>query len=1113
MTPEQTQQVKQLFDVAFDLEPAAQADLLASHDGDSVVRAEVEKLLRLSGEAGDFLEGRPLSHESFDSAAAIGHRIGNYRVIREIGSGGMGAVFLAERTDGAYTQQVAVKLVGPGFGGELAQRFRREREILARLNHPHIARLLDGGATEEGWHYLVMEYVEGQSITAYCREHKLSIPARLQLFRKVCAAVQYAHQNLVIHRDLKPSNILVTRDGAPKLLDFGIAKLLDRGNDPSTLTRTGFLPFTPLYASPEQVRNQSITTASDVYSLGVLLYEMLTGVKPYRTESDFTTDILRAVCEEEPERPSARASRNAESLTHFGETTMARWQSRLRGDLDNIVCKALQKDVRLRYLTVEEFSDDLQNHLNGQPVTARQPTPMYRTGKLIRRHKMATGLLLLMLFIGFGALLWQVQARRESAREQRRVSYPATISKANSALENGRLDHYQATLESCLPPLGEEDMRGFEWYYLWRQSHRESLINQHPAAIGHAYFVRGGARIYSHSLDGTCKVWETATGDELAVWKSDIKNSRVNDLDGYGLSDGLGSLKLAVIENENTVKVFDVESAHLLYQINDPVAPIRLVNFLPGGRQLITSDDDGMMKFWDLEAGRSHLSLQSLIGPVINVFISIDGRRMLTNIANRHVQLWDLTRGRVLATYPAVVNSALRFVADGKWFWMVDGGRKLMLCDSATGRTLGTVVATGERINSNSTLDSRRLYLGGDAGTVKIYEMPALRLLALFKAHVSEIHHVRLSPDGKLLATTDGAGELKLWESATLRELVKINRTASGFCRLTFSPDGRKLMAGNQDGVVQVWEVASLLNEASVLRGHDGRVYSASFSPNGRRIATASVDRTIKLWDAQTGALQQTLTGHSHQVLCTVFSPDGNRLASASSDGTARLWDAATGRLLFKLDHPIQTHTVAFSPDGKWLATGCDDQLIRIWNASTGELVRTLAGHSGTVWTVAFSPDGRTLASGGCDKTVKLWDTTTGRVDTTLSGHSDCVWSVVFSRDGQQLVTGSTDRTAKLWDLATQQAVRNFSGHMDEIFEVELSPDGKRLATASNDNTVKLWNLATGQELLTLKDHTDQVWSVTFSPDGNTLASGSWDGTVRLWRAATDKEAGTHRSR
>ncbi|MBL8191971.1 MAG: serine/threonine protein kinase, partial [Acidobacteria bacterium] len=314
MTPTRWQQIDQLLESALEL-PADQraAFLENSCNGDATLRREVEQLLAVDESVEDFLESAPAEAmaEVLDAkltSSLVGSRVGPYQILRELGRGGMGIVCLAERTDQQYRQQVAIKLLWPGVNqAEIIRRFRRERQILANLHHPNIAQLFDGGTTEDGRPYFVMEHVTGQPITEYCRARQLTIAERLTLFQQVCSAVQYAHQNLVIHRDLKPGNILVTEDGTAKLLDFGIAKLLDAERHGLTAqTTTGALMMTPEYASPEQMRGQPVTTASDVYSLGVVLYELLTGQSPYEFKDRNLPELIRVVCEQEPIPPSRR---------------------------------------------------------------------------------------------------------------------------------------------------------------------------------------------------------------------------------------------------------------------------------------------------------------------------------------------------------------------------------------------------------------------------------------------------------------------------------------------------------------------------------------------------------------------------------------------------------------------------------------------------------------------------------------------------------------------------------------------------------------------------------------------------------------------------------------
>ena len=354
-------------------------------------------------------------------------RIGNYQVIKEIGRGGMGAVFLARRADEQYQKQVAIKLIKRGMDTDSVLRhFRNERQILAAFDHPNIARLYDGGTTDTGLPYFVMEYVEGLPIDEYCEKHNLSTAERLTLFRQVCGAVSYAHRHLVIHRDIKRSNVLITADGVPKLLDFGIAKILQQGDGAESMaTMTGMRLMTPEYASPEQLRGEPVTTATDVYSLGVVLYELLTGQLPYRVANRLPNEIARAVTDTEPQKPST-AGKAGKPKSDPSRTGIFRNPKHLRGDLDNIVLMALRKEPERRYQSVEQFSNDIRRHLQALPVIARRDTVGYRAAKFVRRNKVATAaatVVFLTLIGGIVATTWQAhRATSEKLRAERRFN-------------------------------------------------------------------------------------------------------------------------------------------------------------------------------------------------------------------------------------------------------------------------------------------------------------------------------------------------------------------------------------------------------------------------------------------------------------------------------------------------------------------------------------------------------------------------------------------------------------------------------------------------------------------------------------------------------------------
>ncbi|HKA00475.1 MAG TPA: protein kinase [Candidatus Solibacter sp.] len=411
MTSEAWRQVKELYEEASALDAAARRALLDRLPASDPVRCEVEALLDAPDPGEEFLETAPIAAGALDAYA--GKRLGVYEVIRRVGSGGTSTVYEAFRRDGQYEQRVAIKVVRAGMDRAfILRRLHTERQILAGLSHPGIARLFDGGATPEGSPYLVMEYIEGEPVTDYCERQNLGVRERLELFEQICAAVQHAHRNLVVHRDIKPANVLVTGDGTAKLLDFGIAKLLDGGvqmHETAASTRM----LTPEYASPEQVLGEAITTSTDVYSLGVLLYEMLCGERPYRVAHDSPLEMAKQVCETAPRKPSMVASGVKASRE-------------LAGDLDNIVLKAMRKEPERRYLSVEQFAGDVRRFLEGRPVLARHDTLAYRAAKFLRRNlaaSVAAGLLLLAIVAGTGATIWQARvATRERARAERRFN-------------------------------------------------------------------------------------------------------------------------------------------------------------------------------------------------------------------------------------------------------------------------------------------------------------------------------------------------------------------------------------------------------------------------------------------------------------------------------------------------------------------------------------------------------------------------------------------------------------------------------------------------------------------------------------------------------------------
>src|SRR5215831_12152655 len=440
--------VKLVFRDALALAPAERDAFLAQEcAGDDRLRQEVESLLSAHAKAEQFIEvpaieDRLGATEVRAQEMPASQRVGNYELLKEIGRGGMGVVYLAVRADDSFRKRVAIKLIKRGMDTEsVLRRFKNERQILATLEHPHIATLLDGGTTEDGLPYFVMEYVDGTPLLQYCDGNRLSVEQRLRLFLDVCSAVQYAHGHLVVHRDLKPSNVLVTSQGTAKLVDFGIAKVLNAEvlGQTSDETATALRVMTPEYASPEQIRGGLITIATDIYGLGLLLYELLTGRHPYRRVAQTPEELVRAICEHEPEKPSAAVSRVEESAKVDGHSgrhaalsadsmdTISRLRRDISGDLDAIVLKALRKEPERRYATCRELADDICRHVDGLPVLARTGNFGYLAGKFIRRNRLlvaAFALILVACLVGYAVAKQSLKARVD-----------AQLTTANSLLQ------------------------------------------------------------------------------------------------------------------------------------------------------------------------------------------------------------------------------------------------------------------------------------------------------------------------------------------------------------------------------------------------------------------------------------------------------------------------------------------------------------------------------------------------------------------------------------------------------------------------------------------------------------------------------------------------------
>jgi eukaryotic-like serine/threonine-protein kinase len=1064
--------------------------------GQPELRACVEALLAAHQEFGTAGRGEGVNPiatvEEPSMPEQPGTVIGPYKLLEQIGEGGFGVVFMAEQTQ-PVRRNVALKVLKPGMDTkQVVARFEAERQALALMDHPNIAQVFDGGASPYGRPYFVMELVKGVPITEFCDQNRLTPRQRLELFLSACQAVQHAHQKGIIHRDLKPSNVLVSRhDSMPvvKVIDFGVAKAMGQKlTDKTLFTGLAQMIGTPLYMSPEQagMSDLDVDTRSDIYSLGVLLYELLTGSTPFskeRFKQAAYDDIRRIIREEEPPRPSTRLSESKDTMPAISaqrQMEPAKLARLVRGELDWVVMKALDKDRERRYETASAFALDVQRYLADEAVLACPPSAGYRLGKFIRKHRRlvvttaVAGALFLSIAVGVtvAALQFRALAGQEAAARQTAsvALYYKTIALAEREWSTNSLIQMDALLDSS-----DAALRGWEWRCLKRLRYEKPMTFR-----GHG---RGEVKGVALRPDG--RVAASASGVEVQLWEA-ATGRAVRTLSGHSQMVGRvafspGGDCLATAGADRLIKLWDPESGRVLHTLDGHTESVRAIAFSPDGRRLASAsgaarrgDHMGEVRLWDVTTGRQFRVWHGHDHVIDAVAFHPDGNRLATASWDQSVDVWDLHTGGQLLHLPGQTASpfhCVAFSADGRRLAAGTGGGRFYVWDANTG--------------------DRQLYVRG---------------------FQSVIACIAFSPDGERLVAGGWDKTVKLFQARTGDEVLSLRGHGDTVTGLSFSVDGQKLASASDDGTVIIWDGTPLagppgLEPVRTLSGHDHVVQSVAFSRDGRRLASGSFDGTIKLWDPAGGRELRTLTGHAGFVWCVAFSPDGRLLASAGNDDrTVRIWDAETGKEILKLQgHLDEVKGVAFSPDGRLLAS-CGDG-IRIWDAATGRVVHSLRGHASRVHGVAFNRDGTLLASCSSDRTVRIWNVATGTALHTLEGHKLAIYCVAFSPDGKSLASGGKDRTVRIWDNTTGREMRQLEGHSDTVWGVAFSPDGNRVATAGADHTVKIWDVPTGAERTTCWGHTREVYGLAWSPDGVHIASSGNDSVIRLWEVPPDAGA------
>jgi eukaryotic-like serine/threonine-protein kinase len=1050
---------------------------------------------------------------------AVGKTIGRYKILEKVGEGGCGVVYVAEQTE-PVRRRVALKVIKLGMDTKaVVARFEAERQALAMMDHPNIAKVLDAGATEAGRPFFVMELVRGIKITEYCDQANLTTTERLDLFIKVCQAIQHAHQKGIIHRDIKPSNILVTlHDGVPvpKVIDFGIAKATvgQTLTDKTVYTQLQQFIGTPAYMSPEQAEMSGldIDTRSDIYSLGVLLYELLTGRTPFSAEELAASglDAMRkTIREKEPVRPSTRlGTLSGEELTTTAKrrsADTAKLLHQLKGDLDWIVMKCLEKDRTRRYETANGVAFDLKRHLNNEPVLARPPSAAYKFQKAFRRNKLvfAAGTAVAVALIAglcLAALGWRqtsverdkavqaqssesIQRQKAEANEQkaveaqasetklreqaqaselaaRRRAYAADMNILQQALTANDLRRARTLLDRQRPKSGEQDLRGWEWRYLWQSCQGDALFKLHQQ-VNRVYFsgFANGGNVVTFDDAARLSLWDTTTKAEVSRFQKTVP-----DADQF-VHANPGQARLS-----------------------------------PDGEWVAAiSRDNGaqMVKIWSISTKEVMAVFPIDRGEITSIAFSTDKKLLAVFAPGVGVSIWDMATRQRLKLLP-VASVTLQFLNN---------------CGAVHFSPDGSILAIGDVDGQVRLVD------------VKTFTQTDAFLAAPSFNNGMGVMSLAFSPDGRVLAagTAFRSADITLWDVVAKAKLPNLTGHRGFITSLAFSPDSKTLASASGDQTIKLWNTATW-KEVTTLIGHADEVWSVGFSSDGKTLVSSGKDGSVYLWPAEIGRLKRgprnlqigvrTLRSMRFQGLSVSRSPDGKSIVAIDDDGTGSLWNVATTRKKSALAQLGTNNAAIFWASASEILVGArNPAAIKVWNPdddTVNEFPLNSDPPEPVFW---FPPQSRTILiantnSGFASWTYRRWDALSRRevASYTIPG---TFGDPEITGDGRLMALSQDRHTVSVRSVATGEEMYSLQANTSGTLQgMAIFPDGKRLATASVEApVVKVWDLATGRELVALRGHNLIIGRIVVSPDGQRLATSTiGQEPIKIWDTTSWEE-------